>query len=350
MRIPPHNIVQDKHHNITTCLRCYALDLHFTSNCPKNKDYKICSECNTVGHTWRDCPGGPKNCINCGGEHSTMAMSCKNRKEILTQKRKEEKEGATTFSGAVKKNISYAAASLPSMPTSDTHITINQCMWHAHHANAINPGSYEREVNKMFKANNLPELKVPDAPPSDLILAKMTQLMTPGAQTEAQQHQKQQHQTQQRQGQNQTQHQQKQQQQQLEEETNMEIADKQIQEQATKPKQSKHHERRNRKSLSRVTGSDIGLKILTTKSKGWVETPMRKNALLKGIEDKIIKWTYTDPTIKEKEITEKLVFGQIDLTDCFYLIEDDTYSKIKTGLIEERSPPPRPEKQRKEII
>lgn len=93
-----------------------------------------------------------------------------------------------------------------------------------------------------------------------------------------------------------------------------------------------------------MVGNDIGLKIYTTKSKGWPEVPLRKNSLLRGIEEKTIKWTYTDPRIKEKEIMEKFVFGLIDLTDCLYIMDDDLFRKIKTGLIEERSPPPRPEK------
>lgn len=73
MRIPSYNIVQDKFHNVNTCLRCYALEDHHTSNCTKGKDYKICSECSRKGHTWRDCDGDEKTCINCEGNHSTMA-------------------------------------------------------------------------------------------------------------------------------------------------------------------------------------------------------------------------------------------------------------------------------------
>lgn len=60
-----------------------------------------------------------------------------------------------------------------------------------------------------------------------------------------------------------------------------------------------------------------------------MKTPVKKNSLLKGIEDKVIKWTHTDPSIKEKEIIEKLVFGQIDLADCFFLVDDDVFGKKK---------------------
>ncbi len=44
-------------------------------------------------------------------------MRCKNRKDIIEQKRKDDKEGTTTFSGVVKKNITYAAVAQTNMPT-----------------------------------------------------------------------------------------------------------------------------------------------------------------------------------------------------------------------------------------
>lgn len=52
--------------------------------------------------------------------------------------------------------------------------------------------------------------------------------------------------------------------------------------------------------------------------------------------------------MKETEIMEKFVFSLIDLTDCFHLVDEDVFRKIKTGLLEERSPPPKPGKQRRD--
>lgn len=357
MRIPPYNIEQDKHHNITTCLRCYAMEDHYTSQCNKSKDYKICSECSGEGHTWRECQSGTKCCLTCEGEHSTLAMRCPKRKEIIKNKRKQEKEGVTSYTGAVKKNMNFAAMTQQSQPSPNTHNTIYQCMLHAHFVNAGTHGEYERVLNNLFTDNNLPTIKISETPNSLLILKKLEEGSNANIHGIEQQQlrqtqQQQQGQTQQQQKQVPHQQQKQQETKELEQqeiimETTME---NQVQEQAVKPKHHRHLERRQRRSLSRITGKDIGLSIYTTKNRGWVETPMRKQALLKGIEDKIIKWTYTDPNIREKEIMEKLVFGQIDLTDCFQLTEEDNFRKIKTGLLEERSPPPRPEKQRKEAI
>ena len=118
----------------------------------------------------------------------------------------------------------------------------------------------------------------------------------------------------------------------------------------SKKKCKKQERKEKRKSLTKTKGTDVGLQIITAKSMGWPEIPLKKQSLVGGIEDKTIKWTYTDPTYTEKDIEEKIVFGTVDLTDCFYLMDDDLFRKVKTGLIQERSPPPRPEKVRKDSV
>lgn len=354
MKIPHYDIKQDIHHNILTCLRCYTLEDHTTAQCDLDKTHKVCSECSSLNHTWRECDSTMKRCLSCNGPHSTMAMRCPKRKEILNMKRREDKKKeATSYTDVLKKNSKNQAQAMPSPPEMQTipmttKVTIYQAMMHSHYVNVSKPGSYSVTFNNLMKAHNLPTLNIQEDPPSLDIITKIAaeESMKTSTSTAAnvqaenmdtgacepvllQQQPPEQQQTEQQ-------------------ETSLVPSEKQAQEQAVKPKHQKHTDRRQRKSLSRITGTDIGLKIYTTRNKGWVEVPLRKNSLLKGIEDKIIKWTYTEPKIKEKEIMEKFVFGQIDLTDCFFLTEEDTFRKIKTGLLEERSPPPRPEKQRKE--
>ena len=43
-------------------------------------------------------------------------------------------------------------------------------MAHAHHLNAANPGTFNEELQKLFKANNLPTINIPTDPPSKDIL------------------------------------------------------------------------------------------------------------------------------------------------------------------------------------
>ena len=37
------------------CFRCYAYNDHQTINCTKHRDFKICSECSSSNHNWRNC-------------------------------------------------------------------------------------------------------------------------------------------------------------------------------------------------------------------------------------------------------------------------------------------------------
>lgn len=88
LSIPPSDIKQEEYIHITCCTKCYQLDDHQTRNCTKDKDYKICSECSELTHVWHQCQATTKTCINCGENHSTMAMRCQKRKDIIKEKRK----------------------------------------------------------------------------------------------------------------------------------------------------------------------------------------------------------------------------------------------------------------------
>lgn len=116
-----------------------------------------------------------------------MVISCLKRKEIISNKRKEEREGILTYTEATKKNTLPTNISHAKIPNPDTHITIIQCMYHAHFENMVNPGSYEKVMNVMFKANNLPTLKIPVVPQSNIIIAKVTEAMENNAAKTSQQ-------------------------------------------------------------------------------------------------------------------------------------------------------------------
>ena len=64
---------------IKCCMRCYALETHYTNECPKDKDFRLCSECGIEGHLWHQCKEHNKRCINCGDNHSALAMKCRKK-------------------------------------------------------------------------------------------------------------------------------------------------------------------------------------------------------------------------------------------------------------------------------
>ncbi len=51
--IPATEIKLETYIPIQCCMRCYTLESHYTNECLKSKDYKLCSECGTEGHLHR---------------------------------------------------------------------------------------------------------------------------------------------------------------------------------------------------------------------------------------------------------------------------------------------------------
>ena len=77
LHIPSQAIKKDEYVSTKVCYICYQLNSHISSDCPKrDQGYKICSNCSSTDHTWRDCNSDIKKCINCQGDHNTMAPSC----------------------------------------------------------------------------------------------------------------------------------------------------------------------------------------------------------------------------------------------------------------------------------
>ena len=99
MRVSNHDIKQETYIPVRCCMKCFSLEDHATRDCKKGTEYKLCSECAQEGHVWHQCKELIKTCVNCNENHSTMAMRCMKKKEIIRQERLEESR---------KKNFSYA--------------------------------------------------------------------------------------------------------------------------------------------------------------------------------------------------------------------------------------------------
>jgi len=113
LSIPPDNISIDKYIDVEVCFKCYQLNSHSISNCEKDRDYVICSICASTDHSYKNCQSTVKKCINCDGEHSTLAFSCPVRKKIVAEKRK-----------LISQSYANAANSVPNL-TRGTRSTVN---------------------------------------------------------------------------------------------------------------------------------------------------------------------------------------------------------------------------------
>lgn len=91
MSIPDSKIKAEEYILITTCMRCYKVEDHYTKDCKNEEEYKICSECASVEHTWRVCNTDLKKCINCNGNHRTLAYNCPVKKKERKKNRHNRK-------------------------------------------------------------------------------------------------------------------------------------------------------------------------------------------------------------------------------------------------------------------
>lgn len=375
MSISPHQIEQDKYIEIKSCMRCYIIEDHNTSECPRPRDYKLCSECAEEGHIWRNCPNNYKKCINCHGEHRTLAMKCQKRKDVINQKRKDEREN-TTYSNVTKRNTNtqHQQINYSGMPviSPSSHQLSYDCFMYAHMINAGKPGSYQVEVNNIRKMNNLPPIKTPDNPPSLLILKVMsnqtnTHLVTTTEETNTSSE-----------GasaiitrENET----------IEEQMDsVEEAGTDVSRGFEAPEVLREATATQGKSKKRIEeqfdsvdeagpdvsrasetpevlhetittqgkrkygmrGEDIGLMIYTKQAVGWPKKDdFSKQVLLQGIKDRKYKYTYTNKDLKDEDIINMIQNKILDVTKyCFAQVDNSTYSKIRSGLTEERTPPP----------
>lgn len=184
MRVPHYNIKREEYTPVQTCFKCYELESHVTSKCPKARDFMICSECSSEDHTWQRCPSSIKKCINCHGDHRTLAYKCPTRRQIMDEKRQGKNKQPTQ---------SYAAAastSIPHQPTLSQPDLV--CMYQktiiafftAALASDDVPGSFNQKVKQVLQANGIPDFNIPfDLDPSKLFSGPNTNNGTPPPQS-----------------------------------------------------------------------------------------------------------------------------------------------------------------------
>ena len=85
------NIEKEVFIPVVPCYRCYSYE-HLTKSCPKPSEYSVCSNCASRGHTYTECNSSTFQCINCSGDHRTLAAKCPKHKEIIRKKIKKRRE------------------------------------------------------------------------------------------------------------------------------------------------------------------------------------------------------------------------------------------------------------------
>lgn len=269
---------------------------HFTSECPKGKDYKICSECSSTSHTWRECKEEDKKCINCGGNHRTLAYKCLEKKKARKTKTSEIKE-------KTKQSYSQATSGHQLTPLTNLNLgkdaaaTILTCMMHSHLMNIANPGSYNIEINKLLAANKLPRVIQPDNPPSRQILDT--------TQARIQENQPI--------GENQA--------------DKAETGKDNITTEDTPSKESSETGKGSRE-YKEINSKDIGLEIFAKQSEGFPKEDFSLRSLTTGMLQGKYKWTYTSTNYREEDILRLLNNNEISLRDSCWIQTSGKYETV----------------------
>lgn len=174
--ISPKQIEQEEFYPITPCWVCYSYG-HSVKDCP-TPDLVICSECATTGHKFRQCSSPQQKCINCSGDHRTLAAQCPVRKDIIKRKRDESRQRRTqtqtSYAQTVKSNTANQQTSAPKHTPAPTVLQLNNDISfkimtitiNAHLINIAKPGTFGKTVKNLLRLNGLPEVILPDNAPS----------------------------------------------------------------------------------------------------------------------------------------------------------------------------------------
>lgn len=309
MRVPPHQIQQDEYINLQTCMKCYQIEDHHTNQCPKDPEFKICSECGEEGHHYRNCSNQHKRCINCKEPHRTLAMKCPLRKKALKEKRTANRDNNKTYSNVVQ------------TPTAKLHqfhmereipAKILSCMLHAHLMNMGNPGTYEIVLNQTLTLNNLPTIKIPEEPSSAKILNIATTSRINTNENEDQ----------------------------LKDQEHQDLTS--TREKRRDPRLEQREKRDHTFAMAEeqcpLTADEIGLRIIMTNKNILPTRDPHIEYVTTMINNGDYKWTFTDTKYDDTTVASWMTNQKIKITkNDFKKVDEGTYRKIRNGL-NQRSP------------
>ena len=139
---------------IVPCYRCYKYDYQ-RKNCNKTIEYQICSNCSEEGHTYEHCKSNIARCINCKGNHRTLAARYPVRKEIVRNKVREQRDKE-------KNKIQEDRFDRAELKLPENYLAVMAAAITLAEKREIEiPGIFQYIMNEMSAANNIPKVKFP---------------------------------------------------------------------------------------------------------------------------------------------------------------------------------------------
>lgn len=182
-RVKPNQIEKEIYIKLTPCTNCYRYE-HTTNNCNENQ-LTLCAFCGQNDHKQKDCKSKDPNCLNCGEAHRTLAAACPLRKKLIKEKRTTIRDRSRSQSRArpnqqqqsyaekTKAGISEATKIINTSSKSELKKLITKIMTsitYSHYMEAMYPGTFQRNMNEMYKKNGLDPVLFPDAIQTDGLL------------------------------------------------------------------------------------------------------------------------------------------------------------------------------------
>ena len=172
-KIPSRNIEKEVFIKLKPCYNCFSYN-HITKNCPEEKMI-LCSNCASRTHRQSECDNESQKCINCNGDHRTLAAACPIRKKLIKEKSKQIRDRARSRSRSKPSSYSAAATNEHQPKTNRTHTvrdqtvnttkeitaTILTAIVASHYVETLKRGSFQNTLDKIFEANGLPRVVIP---------------------------------------------------------------------------------------------------------------------------------------------------------------------------------------------
>ena len=146
---------------VVPCYRCYSYE-HPKRGCSKPQSYKICSNCANEGHIYNECTSSVFKCVNCSGEHRTLAAKCPVRKDLIRKRIKEKRKTQVETRAFRVAQPTVMTNWVPKMPENYLAV-MAAAITIAEKREMEEPGVFQYIINEMCKANNIPEVRFPES-------------------------------------------------------------------------------------------------------------------------------------------------------------------------------------------
>ena len=183
--IPKWNIEKPHFVKLTPCGNCFQYN-HTLKECKTEKKLR-CTFC-AVEHRQNECKEKQTKCINCGGQHQTLAAACQICKDLIKKRSGEirdkirsqshQQQHATYADATITSKgntadrgmgISAGVPGLSKAETKEMITTIMSAIVFSHYVEAIEPGSFHKTMTDMYKKNGLKPVNSPTPPTNNII-------------------------------------------------------------------------------------------------------------------------------------------------------------------------------------